>query len=140
DDRRITYPSTSVGQGGRTGLRNVGAFFERMVAAQDSSIRLDPSVRFERPANYQPPTRGGRLVRGRAPPGARRPSREARIRAEGGGRSDASRNAGDDDRPAREMLRQFEQRDRGGTTAPPAPRAEPRPQTQGGGATGRVGW
>jgi|GEM_PF-105619 len=148
DDRRITYPSTSVGQGGRTGLRNVGAFLSRLVSAEDSTIRLSADVRFERPENYQPPTRGGRIGGGRALPGARVTSRDARIRAQGGTRARSggdSRNAGGDDRPAREMLRQFEQRDRarsgGGSPAPPpAPRAEPRPQTQGGGATGRVGW
>lgn len=140
DDRRITYPSTSVGQGGRTGLRNVGAFLSRLVNSPDSTLRLDPDTRFEKPENFQPPTRAGRIGRASYLPGSRVTSRSARQR----GASATSRGESqtrierEGSRPARDLLRQFEQR--GGGGAPAAPPAEPRPQSQGGGSTGRIGW
>ena len=61
DDRRITYPSTSVGQGGRTGLRNVGAFLSMLQTEGDSLIRLDPAVKMDKPENYAAPTRRARI-------------------------------------------------------------------------------
>ena len=43
DDRRITYPSTSMGQGGRTGLIVVGEFLERLQKGPEG-LRLDPDA------------------------------------------------------------------------------------------------
>ena len=129
DDRRITYPSTSIGQGGKTGLRNVGAFLSRLQTEGDSLVRLDPAVKMEQPENYQPPTRRSRIGDSSSYwPG------DARSRTRRSGRSSSPRSSGSNE--ARRSLDQFNQRDR--SAAPPAP--EPRPQTQGGGSGGRIGW
>ena len=125
DDRRITYPSTSVGQGGRTGLRNVGAFLSKLQALPDDSpIRLDPDLEFERPENYEPPSRSGQIG-GR---GDYLPRDGGSRRRSSSGGNDQNQSA---DRPARDLMDRFRDRD-------PAP--EPRPQTQGGGSGGRIGW
>ncbi len=148
DDRRITYPSTSIGQGGRTGLYVVGEFLKRLQAGPDD-LRLDPEVEFDRPDNYQPPTRGGRIGGGG---GVLPYTARSGARTRSGGSATASgsnrRSGGGEaetDRPARQMIERFRERDRAtGGGAPPAPRpappAEPRPQTQGGGSGGRIGW
>ncbi|MEM7788903.1 MAG: transglycosylase domain-containing protein [Bacteroidota bacterium] len=124
DDRRITYPSTSIGQGGRTGLMNVGAFYAKLQAEpEDSPIRLDPGVRFERPENYQPPSRRGQIGdRGSYLPRGERTSSDE---------SDPNASA---PRPARDLMDRFRDRD----TGPPP--EQPRPQSQGGGTGGRIGW
>ncbi|MGB3544646.1 transglycosylase domain-containing protein, partial [Rubrivirga sp.] len=130
-DRRLTYPSTSIGQGGRTGLRNVGAFLSKLQMEGDSLIRLDPNLDLERPDNYQPPTRRSRIGdRGYWPGDSRN-----RARSRGGSSSGNSRNSSAD-RPARDMIDRFRQRER----AAPAPQQQPRPQTNGGGSGGRIGW
>ena len=49
------------GQGGRTGLRNVGAFFQLLQDEGSDDIRLDTDLEMERPENYQPPTRRSRI-------------------------------------------------------------------------------
>ena len=127
DDRRITYPSTSIGQGGRTGLRNVGAFLSRLQTEGDSLIRLDPKVKMEKPDNYQPPTRRSRIGDSSSYwPG------DSRSRTRRGG----SRSGNSAPSEARRSLDQFNQRNR--STDAPAP--APRPQTQGGGTGGRIGW
>ena len=59
DDRRITYPNTAIGQGGRTGLYVVGEFMKRLQA--DSTMALDPDIEFDKPDDYRAPTRGGRI-------------------------------------------------------------------------------
>ncbi len=123
DDRRITYPSTSIGQGGRTGLLNVGAFLSKLQAGPEE-IRLDPDVEFERPEDYQPPTRRGRIGDSSSsywPDGRGR----SRGSADGNRRNQTAPN------PAGELIEQFRQRDQSD---------EPRPQTQGGGSGGRIGW
>ncbi len=132
DDRRITYPSTSIGQGGRTGLRNVGAFLSLLQTEGDEAIQLDPDLDLERPDNYQPPTRRSRIgdSGGSYWPGDSRSRNRTRSRSSGGSNTQ-NRSA---DRPARDMIDRFRQRDR----AQPAP--EPRPQTNGGGSGGRIGW
>ena len=135
DDRRITYPSTSVGQGGRTGLRNVGAFLSRLQTSEDSTLRLDPSVRFEKPDNYQPPSRRGRIGSGGYLPGSARD--RTRSRGQSGRGDTRTRIEREGERPARELLDRLRDRDRSSGSAP-AP--EPRPQTQGGGTGGRIGW
>ncbi|HEX8387107.1 MAG TPA: transglycosylase domain-containing protein, partial [Rubricoccaceae bacterium] len=97
DDRRITYPSTSMGQGGRTGLIVVGAFLERLQA--DSTARLDPEAKFDEPDNYQAPTRAGRIggAGGVIPSGARG---RAQTRARSGAPSARGRtSAPEADRP-----------------------------------------
>ena len=129
DDRRITYPSTSIGQGGRTGLRNVGAFLSRLQTEGDSLVRLDPDVKMEKPADYQPPTRRSRI----GDSSSYWPGDNTRARTRRSGRS-----GGSSGNEARRSLDQFNQRNR---SAPaPAPAPEPRPQTQGGGTGGRIGW
>ena len=133
DDRRITYPSTSIGQGGRTGLRNVGAFLSRLQTEGDSLIRLDPKMELEKPADYQPPTRRSRIGDSSSYwPGDGR-SRTRRSGRSGG----ASRSSGRSSSPARRSLDQFNQRNR---SAPAAPAPAPRPQTESGGTGGRIGW
>ena len=127
DDRRITYPSTSIGQGGRTGLRNVGAFLSLLQTEGDEEIRLDADLDMERPADYQPPTRRSRIGDSGYWPG------DSRSRRSRGG-SSGNRQNETADRPAREMIDRFRQREQ----AQPPP--EPRPQTQGGGSGGRIGW
>ncbi len=129
DDRRITYPSTSIGQGGRTGLRNVGAFLSLLQTEGDEAIRLDPDLELEKPEDYQPPTRRSRI--GDAG-GSYWPGDTRRRSGRSGGSSTSNRQNDTADRPAREMLDRM-QNNR------PAP-AEPRPQTQGGGSGGRIGW
>lgn len=153
DDRRIKYPSTSVGQGGRTGLRNVGAFYQLLQTKGDSTIRLDPKVEFEKPANYQPPSRRGRIGGGAYLP----PSGNERWRDRNRSNSGRSRSSDGDaggaeteaNRPARDLLQRFRERDRpsgsggGGAVRPSAPApppAEPRPQSSGSGSGGRIGW
>ena len=123
DDRRITYPSTSIGQGGRTGLRNVGAFLSKLQAEpEDSPIRLDPGAEFERPPDYQPPTRRSRIGDVGYWPGD---SRRRRSRSEPG-QNRQNRTAPN---PARDIINRFNETDR---PAAPAP-----PPAQGG---GRIGW
>ena len=127
DDRRIKYPSTSVGQGGRTGLMNVGRFLSLLQTTGADDIRLDPDAEFDRPDEYQPPTRRSRIgQRGYWPAGA------SRSRGGRGGSSRGNRQNETADRPARDMIEQFRQRER--------PPEQPRPQTQGGGSGGRIGW
>jgi penicillin-binding protein 1A len=129
DDRRITYPSTSIGQGGRTGLRNVGAFLSKLQTEGSEEIRLDPDLDMERPENYQPPTRRSRIGQRGYWPG------DSRSRRSGGGSSAGGNRQNETaDRPAREMIDRFRQREQA------QPQAEPRPQTQGGGSGGRIGW
>jgi penicillin-binding protein 1A len=152
DDRRIKYPSTSVGQGGRTGLRNVGAFYQRLQTEGDSTIRLDPDVEFEKPANYQPPSRRGRIGGGSYLPPTDAERRMQRRRSSATRADDGGGGGGgetEDNRPARDLLQRFRERDRpadGGGSAPaprPAPApppAEPRPQSSGSGSGGRIGW
>ena len=127
DDRRITYATTGIGQGGRTGLRNVGAFLSRLQASDDPEVRLDDDLDLERPENYQPPTRRSRIgdAGGYWPGDARGRSRS---RSSSGGNS---RNR-TEDRPAREML----DRMRSNPTPPPAPERPP----AGSGSGGRIGW
>jgi penicillin-binding protein 1A len=147
DDRRITYPSTSMGQGGRTGLIVVGAFLERLQKGPQA-IRLDPEATFDEPDDYQAPTRAGRIGGGGGviPYGATGRGRtRGRTGTEAAGRGGAATR--ETDRPAREMIERFRERDRsgGGGAAPapaprPAPPAPPRPQTEGGGSGGRIGW
>ncbi|WP_420455185.1 transglycosylase domain-containing protein [Rubrivirga sp.] len=132
DDRRITYPSTSIGQGGRTGLRNVGAFLSLLQTEGDEAIQLDPDLELEKPEDYQPPTRRSRIgdAGGSYWPGdTRRSGRSGRSGGASGGGSNRQNQSAD--RPAREML------DRMQNTRPAD---EPRPQTQGGGSGGRIGW
>ncbi len=131
DDRRITYPSTSIGQGGRTGLRVVGDFLRRVQA--DSTLRLDPAVTFEKPAGYQAPTRAGRIggSGGTLPYSTSRARGTTRPRAGGGGANNG----------AREMIDQFRNRDRAPSApAAPRPQAQPRPQAEGSGSGGRIAW
>ena len=128
DDRRITYPNTRIGQGGRTGLRNVGKFLSLLQTEGDSLIRLDPSLDLERPENYRPPTRRSRIGEaGYWPDDSRRRSRRSRS-------SSSSSRSGSSE--ATRQLNQYQNRN----SPPPAPRPEPRPQTQGGGSSGRIGW
>ena len=135
DDRRITYPSTSIGQGGRTGLRNVGKFLSLLQTEGDSLIRLDPDLDLEKPDNYQAPTRRSRIGESGYWPGDSR-SRTRRSGRSGTGRSGAGQ--------ARRQLDQFQNRNRSTTNRPaapaPPPPAAPRPQTEGGGSGGRIGW
>ncbi|MDT0632505.1 transglycosylase domain-containing protein [Rubrivirga sp. S365] len=120
DDRRITYPNTAIGQGGRTGLLNVGAFLERLQTEGDSTVRLDPDIEFEEPADYQPPTRRGRIgTSGYLPGGSSRSRSRSRSSSGGGSRNQTAPS------PAREILDRMQDR--------PAP-AE-RPETGG-----RIGW
>ena len=122
DDRRITYRNTATGQGGRTGLMNVGGFLQKLQAEGDSTVRLDPSVEFEKPADYQPPTRRGRIgSAGYVPSGS------SRARSRGGAAGGNSRNQTAPS-PAREILDRMQER------PAPAPQAE-RPATGG-----RIGW
>ena len=138
DDRRITYPSTSVGQGGRTGLRNVGAFLSKLQTEGDEEIKLDADLRFERPENFQPPSRRSRIGdAGYWPGDARRGGGSSRRGGSSAGGNRQNRTA---DRPARDALNNFNNRNRGGSGGGSAPAAEPRPQTQGGGSGGRIGW
>ncbi len=122
DDRRITYPSTSIGQGGHTGLMNVGAFLSKLQNGPEE-VRLDPSVEFDQPEDYEPPTRRGRIGDSGYVPGDGR-------RRSSGGRNDRNQTAPN---PAGDLLDRFRERDQ--SDAP-----DPRPQTQGGGSGGRIGW
>ena len=122
DDRRITYPNTRIGQGGRTGLMNVGAFLANLQAEGDSTVRLDPAIEFEKPADYQPPTRRGRIGSvGYVPSGSGGGRSRSRSRSSSGGNSQNQTAPS----PAREILDRMQER--------PAP-AE-RPATGG-----RIGW
>ncbi len=132
DDRRLKYPSTGIGQGGRTGLRNVGAFLSKLQMEGDSLIRLDPDLDLERPENYQPPTRRSRIGDSGYWPGDSRSRARSRSRSSSSGGNSRNSTA---DRPARDMIDRFRQRER-----PAAPQEQPRPQTQGGGTGGRIGW
>ena len=141
DDRRIKYPNTAIGQGGRTGLYIVGDFLKRLQASPE---RLDPKVRFDKPVDYEAPTRTGRIggSSGGIP-----------YETSGRSRSTSRSRSGGGNNGAREMLDRFNDRNRsggasgggnsgggssGGTPAPPP--APPRPQTTGGGSGGRIGW
>ena len=126
DDRRITYPSTAIGQGGRTGLRVVGDFLSRLQA--DSTLRLDPAVTFEKPAGYQAPTRTGRIggTGGTLPYGTSRARGTARPHGTDGGSNGA-----------RELIDRFHNLDRTPSAPPPA---AARPQAEGGGSGGRIAW
>ena len=136
DDRRITYPSTSVGQGGRTGLRNVGAFLSLLQTEGDSLIRLDPKVKMDKPENYVAPTRRARIGGVGYWPGergGRSRSRSSRSRSSSSsGSSSSNRNNSGGSRPAREILNQMQG---GSRPAPPPP--PPPPPSSGG---GRIGW
>ncbi len=129
DDRRITYPSTSIGQGGRTGLRNVGRFLSLLQTEGDSLVRLDAKLDLEQPDNYQPPTRRSRIGEAGYWPG------DSRARTRRGGQSGSRSGSGQ----ARRQLNDFQNRNRDNRPAAPAAPA-PRPQTQGGGSGGRIGW
>ncbi len=146
DDRRIKYPSTAIGQGGRTGLLVVGEFL-RLLQADSTGLRIDPALKFEKPANFQPPTRAGRIggSGGTMPYSRSRGDRTGADRPRSGGSRSGTNNG------AREMIDQFRNRDRssgtggggggGGSRPAPAPApAAPRPQTEGGGSGGRIGW
>ncbi|HEX9952125.1 MAG TPA: transglycosylase domain-containing protein [Rubricoccaceae bacterium] len=137
DDRRIKYPSTAIGQGGRTGLLVVGEFL-RLLQADSTGLALDPEATFDKPAGYQPPTRAGRIGgSGGTLPYSRTRGERGTARPRSGGSRAGSTGA-------REMIDQFRNRDRsgggGGTPRPAAPPAAPRPQTEGGGSGGRIGW
>jgi penicillin-binding protein 1A len=120
DDRRITYPSTAIGQGGRTGLMNVGAFLAGLQEGPES-VRLDTDVEFERPEDYQPPTRRSRI--GDAGNYWPTDGRRARSRSGGNGQNQEA------DRPAREILDRI--REQNGAAEPEAQRS---------GSGGRIGW
>jgi penicillin-binding protein 1A len=107
NDRRIVFRSSYWGQGSHTGLYLVGAFLEKLQNEGPADLRLDPAETFEEPPNYQPPRRTGYDGSG------------------GGGRRSRSRS-GDpnetEDRPARDLLRRWRERE------------------QGSGDAGRIGW
>ncbi|MDX1420172.1 MAG: transglycosylase domain-containing protein [Rubricoccaceae bacterium] len=94
NDRRITFRSSFWGQGSHTGLYLVGAFLETLQNEGDPDIRIDPDATFEEPPNYQPPSRTGYDGSG--------PRR---------GRSDDPNVTAD--RPARDLLRRWRDRDGG---------------------------
>ena len=124
DDRRITYPSTSIGQGGKTGLLNVGAFLSKLQNGPEE-VRLNPDVEFDKPEDYEPPTRRGRIGDSGYWQG------DGRRRS--GGSSGGNNRNQTAPNPAGDLLDRFRERDQ--NAAP-----EPRPQTQGGGSGGRIGW
>ena len=97
NDRRITFRSSFWGQGSHTGLYLVGAFLEKLQQEGPGDIKINPEAKFEEPENYQPPRRTGYDSSG------------------GGGRR---RSTGDpnvtDDRPARDLLQRWRQREQGG--------------------------
>ena len=129
DDRRITYPNTAIGQGGRTGLRNVGRFLSLLQTEGDSLIRLDPALDLEQPEDYQPPTRRSRIGDAGYWPG------DSRARSRRTGRSGASR-AGSG-RATRQM-EDFQNRSRDNRPAAPTPPPAPAPPQ--GSSGGRIGW
>jgi len=97
NDRRIVFRSSYWGQGAHTGLYLVGAFLEKLQNEAPPELRLDPARTFEEPPNYQPPRRTG-------------------YDASGGGHyrprsGDPNETA---DRPARDLLRRWRERERGG--------------------------
>ena len=140
DDRRITYPSTSIGQGGRTGLRNVGAFLSKLQTEGDSLVRLDPDVDMEKPENYVAPTRRARIGGVGYWPGSR-----SRARSGASGRSRSRSTTRSSTPRARNIIRNYQQRNSGGgggggaaaRPAPPPPPPPPPPPSSGG---GRIGW
>ena len=90
NDRRIQFRSSAWGQGARTGMFVVGGFLEKLQNEAPEAIRLDRNRRFDEPPNYQPPRRMG---------------------YEGGsGPRTADPNA-DGDRPARDLLRRWRERE-----------------------------
>ncbi len=116
NDRQIKFRSSYWGQGAHTGMLVVGEFLERLQNDAPESLRLDPSRRFEEPENYKPPSRRGYASGGESG-GVRR------RRGTTGGDGNA------DDRPARDLLDRWRQRE----------------STEGGGETGnadagRIGW
>jgi penicillin-binding protein 1A len=108
NDRRIVFRSNFWGQGSHTGLYLVGEFLEKLQNEGSSSIRLDPSRTFEEPPNYQPPRRTG--YGGGSGGAVRRRSGNPNV---------------DSDRPVRDLLRRWEEREEA---------------QSGGGDAGRVGW
>ncbi|HIG75039.1 MAG TPA: penicillin-binding protein [Bacteroidetes bacterium] len=121
NDRRIKFRTTALGQGARTALPNVGAFFHKLQA--DSTVALDPDARFEKPENYS----AGRSARigGAATWSGDRTSR----RPSSGGSSESR----EEQNAARGMIDDYRQRDR---QQAPAPAPAPAPPEGG----GRIGW
>ncbi|MFN3595919.1 MAG: penicillin-binding protein 1A [Rubricoccaceae bacterium] len=127
NDRRITFRSMYWGQGGHTALLNVGAFLQKLQTEGGESVRLDPARRLAPPENYAPPARIGRIGGGSdggsfAPGTTRR-----RAPGEAGGGSD-------EERPARDLIRRFQELDRARSGGGEAP-AEQRPSSGG-----RIAW
>ena len=106
NDRRITFRSSYWGQGAHTGMLIVGEFLEKLQNEGAPDLRLDPDRTFEEPPNYQPPRRmgyeGGSGIRRRS--------------------TDPNQ---DSDRPARDLLRRWQEREQ---------------QQQGNNDAGRIGW
>ncbi|OZC03083.1 penicillin-binding protein 1A [Rubricoccus marinus] len=129
NDRRIKFRSTTLGQGARTALPNVGAFFQLLQS--DSTVALDPDRRFEKPENYSA-GRSARIGGGGFWAGDSN-SRSRSRRSSGSSESSEERNE------ARGMIDQYRQRDR---AQPAAPAPAPAPTPQGGSSErgGRIGW
>ncbi len=130
NDRRIKFRDTARGQGGRTALPNVGAFFELLQA--DSTVALDPDHTFEKPENYS----AGRSARigGGGFWGGDSNSRPRSRRSRTPSESPEERNA------ARTTLDDYNSRDRSRPAAPPPPAPAPAPQGGSSERGGRIGW
>ncbi|MEM6325784.1 MAG: transglycosylase domain-containing protein [Bacteroidota bacterium] len=133
NDRRIKFRTTALGQGARTALPNVGAFFQKVQS--DSTVALDTGIRFERPENYS----AGRAARiGGAATWSDRRSQSDDDRESS--ESEEERNA------ARTMIDDFRARDRQRSAPQPSPPAStpaPAPPPPQGGTSergGRIGW
>ena len=133
NDPRMKFRNTSIGQGARTALPNVGAFIQRLQA--DSTVALDPERRFEKPENYSA-GRSARIGRGGFWAGERRSSGRSRSSSGGGdsGESEAGRSA------ARGMIDDYRARDRQQSAPAPAPAPAPPPQGGSSERGGRIGW
>lgn len=118
NDRQIKFRSSYWGQGAHTGMLVVGEFLERLQNDAPESLRLDPSVRFEQPENYKPPSRRGYAGGGS---GVRRR------------RSDSSAGG---DRPARDLLERWRQRESNQTGGESGEGGE----SGGNSDAGRIGW
>ncbi|HYE96759.1 MAG TPA: transglycosylase domain-containing protein [Rubricoccaceae bacterium] len=114
NDRRITFRSSYWGQGAHSAMLVAGDFLERMANASDPRIRLSPDHRFEKPPDYRAPTRGF----------ARRPGEGGFFRRPRARSGDPNR--AEDDRPARDLLDRWRQRER--------------EENSEGGGRGRIGW
>ncbi|MEM1055790.1 MAG: transglycosylase domain-containing protein [Bacteroidota bacterium] len=126
NDRRIKFRTTALGQGARTALPNVGAFFQKIQS--DSTVALDPEVRFERPENYSA-GRSARIGGGSTWSGDRTRRQSSNREST---ESPEERNA------ARGMLDDYNRRDRQRSAPAPAPAPAPPPAPPEGG--GRIGW